>query len=137
MQETRKRFHDELDALESEILGLGERAELAISRAVTGLVRKDRRLTKQVIDEDDAIDATYMDVERRILGLLATQTPVASDLRLRLAEAGARRPKPRVPNARGGGRVHSRSPLVPLACLMAAPTAEAIVRVAARAAKKK
>src|SRR5438045_771942 len=82
VQETRKRFHDELDALESEILGLGERAELAISRAVTGLVRKDRRLTEQVIAEDDAIDATYMDVERRILSLLAAQTPVASDLRL-------------------------------------------------------
>ena len=77
MQETRKRFHDELDALESEILGLGERAELAISRAVTGLVRKDRRLIEQVIAEDDAIDATYMDVERRILSLLAAQTPVA------------------------------------------------------------
>src|SRR5256885_6396059 len=82
MQETRKRFHDELDALESEILGLGERAGLAISRAVDGLVRKDPSLTRQVIAEDDAIDATYMDVERRILGLLATQTPVASDLRL-------------------------------------------------------
>src|SRR5205823_14589922 len=82
MQETRKRFHGELDALESEILGLGERAGLAISRAVDGLVRKDPSLTRQVIAEDDAIDATYMDVERRILGLLATQTPVASDLRL-------------------------------------------------------
>jgi phosphate transport system protein len=80
--ETRKRFHDELDALESEILGLGERAELAITRAVDGLVRKDRALQEQVIAEDDGIDATYLDVERRILGLLATQTPVASDLRL-------------------------------------------------------
>jgi phosphate transport system protein len=80
--ETRKRFHDELDALESEILGLGERAELAITRAVDGLVRKDRALQEEVIAEDDAIDATYLDVERRILGLLATQTPVASDLRL-------------------------------------------------------
>jgi phosphate transport system protein len=80
--ETRKRFHDELDALESEILGLGERAELAITRAVDGLIRKDRALQEQVIAEDDAIDATYLDVERRILGLLATQTPVASDLRL-------------------------------------------------------
>lgn len=82
MQETRKRFHDELDALESEILGLGERAELAISRAVQGLLQKDRSLTEHVVADDDAIDATYMDVERRVLGLLATQTPVASDLRL-------------------------------------------------------
>ena len=34
MLETRKRFHDELAALESEVLGLGERAERAIAKAV-------------------------------------------------------------------------------------------------------
>ena len=40
MQETRKRFHDELAALESEVLGLGERAEhaLAWGGAITLLV---------------------------------------------------------------------------------------------------
>ena len=82
MQETRKRFHDELAALESEVLGLGERAEHALARAVQALVHKDAALAKQVIEQDDDLDATYLDIERRILDLLATQTPVASDLRL-------------------------------------------------------
>ena len=82
MLETRKRFHDELAALESEVLGLGERAERAIGKAVQALVHKDDPLAEQVIAEDDAIDATYLDIEQRILNLLATQTPVASDLRL-------------------------------------------------------
>ena len=82
MLETRKRFHDELAALESEVLGLGERAERAIGRAVQALVHKDDPLAEQVIAEDDAIDATYLDIEQRILALLATQTPVARDLRL-------------------------------------------------------
>src|SRR6266540_5157465 len=82
MLETRKRFHDELAALESEILGLGERAERAIARAVQALVHKDDALAEQVVAEDDALDATYLDIEQRILNLLATQTPVASDLRL-------------------------------------------------------
>ena len=41
MLETRKRFHDELAALESEVLGLGERAERAIAKAVHALVHKD------------------------------------------------------------------------------------------------
>jgi len=82
MLETRKRFHDELAALESEILGLGERAGRAVSNAVQALVRKDSTLADQVIAEDDALDATYIDIEQRILNLLATQTPVASDLRL-------------------------------------------------------
>ena len=82
MTETRKRFHDELAALESEILGLGERAERAITSSVDALIRKDAAQSRSVIEGDDALDATYLDVERRILGLLATQTPVASDLRL-------------------------------------------------------
>jgi len=82
MVEARKRFHDELAALESEVLGLGERAERAIAKAVQALVHKDDALAEQVIAEDDALDATYLDIEQRILNLLATQTPVASDLRL-------------------------------------------------------
>jgi phosphate transport system protein len=82
MQETRKRFHDELDALESEILGMGERAERSIEFAMTALVHKDPDLARDVLAGDDAIDATYIDIDRRILDLLATQTPVASDLRL-------------------------------------------------------
>jgi phosphate transport system protein len=35
-----------------------------------------------VISGDDEVDELYLDVERRILGLFALQTPVASDLRL-------------------------------------------------------
>jgi phosphate transport system protein len=82
MLETRKRFHDELDALESEIIGLGERAERAVADAVRALAHKDRDLAESLIPGDDALDATYLDIEQRILALLATQTPVASDLRL-------------------------------------------------------
>ncbi len=82
MLETRKRFHDELAALESECLGLGERAEHALSKAMDALLHKDAELMEEVVAGDDALDATYIDIEQRILGLLATQTPVASDLRL-------------------------------------------------------
>lgn len=82
MLETRKRFHDELAALESEALGLGERAQRAIERAMSALVHKDSEMANAVVAEDDALDATYLDIEQRILSLLATQTPVASDLRL-------------------------------------------------------
>ena len=35
-----------------------------------------------MIRGDDEVDQLYLDVERRILGLFALQTPVASDLRL-------------------------------------------------------
>jgi phosphate transport system protein len=82
MPETRKRFHDELHALESEVLGLGERATRAVGNALDALVTRNPELADQVIAEDDALDATYLDIEQRILDLLATQTPVATDLRL-------------------------------------------------------
>jgi phosphate transport system protein len=85
MLQTRKRFHDELAALESEILGMGDRAQLAVGKAVESLIKKNGTLAQEVIDEDDAIDATYLDIEQRLLNLLATQTPVASDLRLVVA----------------------------------------------------
>jgi phosphate transport system protein len=82
MLETRKRFHDELAALESEILGMGERAANAVAKSIQALVHRDARLAEEVMAEDDGIDATYLDIEQRILSLLATQSPVASDLRL-------------------------------------------------------
>lgn len=85
MGETRRRFHDELAALESEILGLGERAERAISDAMEALAHKDVEKADAVIENDDALDATYLDIEQRVLHLFATQTPVAFDLRLILA----------------------------------------------------
>ena len=82
MLETRKRFHDELAALEAEILQMGERAQRAVDRAVRALARRDAPLAHEVIEEDDALDAMYKDIEERTFNLLATQTPVASDLRL-------------------------------------------------------
>ena len=82
MLETRKRFHDEMAALESLILRMGEEAGRAVARGTQALVRKDAALARAVVAEDDAIDAIYVEVEERILSLLATQTPVASDLRL-------------------------------------------------------
>jgi phosphate transport system protein len=82
MQETRKKFHDELGALELEVLAMGELAETAIARAVDALQRRDAELATAVIAGDDEIDNKYLDVEHRTLEVLALQTPVASDLRL-------------------------------------------------------
>jgi phosphate transport system protein len=82
MQAPRRKFHDELDALESEIVTEADLAGNALSRACDALARRDDRLAGEVIAGDDLIDERYSDVERRVLDLLATQTPVASDLRL-------------------------------------------------------
>jgi phosphate transport system protein len=82
MQETRHRFHRELSDLEHELLAEGEDAATAVALSVAGLVSRDPDVANRVIAGDDAIDRRYMDIEARILEVLALQTPVASDLRL-------------------------------------------------------
>jgi len=82
MQGVRSRFHQELDDLEQQLVAMGDLAVGAVRRAVQALVHRDAGLAAIVIENDDEIDTLYLDLERRILDLLALQTPVASDLRL-------------------------------------------------------
>ena len=82
MVEVRRKFHEELAALEAEVNELGLEAAEAVRLSVDGLIRRDRGQLERVIAGDDPIDEKYMDVERRIFDCLATQTPVATDLRL-------------------------------------------------------
>lgn len=78
----RTSFHDELRQLELDVLDMGEMAEGAVAEAVRALAARDAGQARWVVDNDDVIDARYLDIERRTLGLLALQTPVATDLRL-------------------------------------------------------
>jgi phosphate transport system protein len=80
--QTRRHFHEELEALELSLLGLGELTEQAVSRAVDLLETRDEEQAAALIADDDPIDERYIEVENRWLELLALQTPVAGDLRL-------------------------------------------------------
>jgi phosphate transport system protein len=82
MREIRRRFHEELRALEGDVQRTGTQAQLLLERALQALARSDPAICDEVIRGDDEVDELYLDVERRILGLFALQTPVASDLRL-------------------------------------------------------
>ncbi|MEX0832492.1 MAG: phosphate signaling complex protein PhoU [Actinomycetota bacterium] len=78
----RVHFHEELEVLELDILGMGELAERSVGQAMDALVRRDDAKAEQVIRGDDEIDEKYLSVDRRTLEVLALQTPVATDLRL-------------------------------------------------------
>lgn len=82
MREVRRRFHEELRALEDEVQRTGVQAQLLLEKALQALTRRDLAVCDAVIGGDDEVDELYLDVERRILGLFALQAPVASDLRL-------------------------------------------------------
>ena len=82
MAVARRHFHDELQALERDVLAMGNAAERAVGDAVAALVERDETTADGVVAGDDPIDALYLSVERRWLEVLALQTPVAGDLRL-------------------------------------------------------
>ncbi|KKN50811.1 hypothetical protein LCGC14_0628930 [marine sediment metagenome] len=78
----RKIFHEELDALKSEVLEMGSLVEQTLYDAINALVNEDLKLAEKVVKGDDDIDDFYIKLERESMRLLATQFPVAKDLRL-------------------------------------------------------
>ena len=81
----RDAFHKELEALDQEIVRMGAMVERSTQDATRALVECDRDLAQSVRAGDDAIDAMFLDIEKRSLTLLAQQAPVAGDLRLIVA----------------------------------------------------
>lgn len=78
----RRRFDQELDYLNDDLIKMGNMIEEAIEKAVKALVEKDEDLAREVIMGDNDIDEMEKEIERRCLKLLLQQHPVASDLRL-------------------------------------------------------
>jgi phosphate transport system protein len=78
----RAAFHHELRDLELDLQDMAVLARNGLRRAVRALVADDQALSAAVIAGDDEIDRRYLDIERRVVGLLARQAPVADDLRL-------------------------------------------------------
>jgi phosphate transport system protein len=81
----RDAFHKELEALDQEIVRMGAVVERSTQDATRALVECDRDLAQSVRAGDDAIDAMFLNIEKRSLTLLAQQAPVAGDLRLIVA----------------------------------------------------
>lgn len=78
----RQEFHDELDALQQEILRMGTIVVQRLSEAVRSLAQGDLDLAQQIVEGDDEVDRMQADIDTRSLALIATQQPLASDLRM-------------------------------------------------------
>lgn len=81
MQNPRQSFENALSGLQQEILRMGSLVEEAISQSIEALVRQDHGLATKVLDNDTVIDEVEMQIEDRCIKLLATQQPMAKDLR--------------------------------------------------------
>ncbi|MBO8169945.1 MAG: phosphate signaling complex protein PhoU [Thermoanaerobacteraceae bacterium] len=74
-------FHADLKELQQEILRMGSMVEEAIDLAVTALKEQDVEKAKKVRAGDEAIDDLELEIEDRCVKLIATQQPMAKDLR--------------------------------------------------------
>ena len=78
-------FDRSLVDLEAELLGLGEMVEKAIVKSMDALKRRDLAIAYEVVAEDDLIDEKRFELEEKCIDLIATQQPLAIDLRTLLA----------------------------------------------------
>jgi phosphate transport system protein len=80
--ETRHQYREALKQLESQALEGLDMVIQALDRALEAVSYQDVELAGMVVADDDRIDGRYLEVHQGILSLLATQTPVAGDLRI-------------------------------------------------------
>ena len=78
---TREIFQAQLTALKERLLNLGVRVARAQELAVQALAERDEELAHKVIAGDQAINQEQRAIEEQCLFLIASQQPVARDLR--------------------------------------------------------
>jgi phosphate transport system protein len=79
---TRIHYQEELESLEARALDGLDLVTGQLEKAVEAVEHQDTELAELVIANDDVIDGRYLEIHQSILTLLATQAPVATDLRL-------------------------------------------------------
>ncbi len=79
---TREIFHRQLQETQEAVLLMGSMVDQAIDRALLALRTRDIKLAQQVIADDEQINRRRFEIEEQALTLIATQAPMASDLRV-------------------------------------------------------
>lgn len=77
----RNLYHEQLDAIVDDLVTLTGTVRRAVAASTAALLNADAPLAEKVIDGDKLVDETIENIEERALLLLATQQPVATDLR--------------------------------------------------------
>jgi phosphate transport system protein len=74
-------FDRHLAEIQEEMLVMADMVETAIQRSIQALKSRDVELARQVIADDVKINQKRYDAEERCIELIATQQPLAGDLR--------------------------------------------------------
>lgn len=77
----RETFGRSLQALQDDMLILGSMVENALTESVAALLRRDQDTSRQLIAQDRLVNEKRYIIENDTLVLIATQQPMAGDLR--------------------------------------------------------
>ncbi|MEK7874067.1 MAG: phosphate signaling complex protein PhoU, partial [Chloroflexota bacterium] len=78
---TRVEFDKHLRELKDELLEMGSMVEKALARAIDALKRRDMEMARLIVEDDSKINKKRFDIEEKCVELIATQQPLARDLR--------------------------------------------------------
>src|SRR2546429_7356189 len=80
-----RHFEKDMNALKERLLWMGSLAERSVHQAVHSVLESDETLAKRVLEEEDAINELQMEIDDRVVQLLALHQLMATDLRFVLA----------------------------------------------------
>src|SRR5258705_1236085 len=80
-----RHFEKDLNEMKERLLWMGSLAERAVHQAVHAVLESDEQLAKRVLAEEDAINELQMEIDDRVVQLLALHQLMAIDLRFVLA----------------------------------------------------
>ena len=78
---TREQYVHQIEDLRGRVIAMASMVDKAITNAVSALAGRDVRLAEQVVSTDRAINEQRWRIEEQALLLIATQAPMAKDLR--------------------------------------------------------
>jgi len=80
-----RHFEKDLNELKERLLWMGSLAERAVHQSVHAVLDADAQLAKHVLEEEDPINELQLEIDDRVLQLLALHQLMATDLRFVLA----------------------------------------------------
>jgi phosphate transport system protein len=80
-----RHFERDLEELKERLLWMGSLAERAVHQAVQAVLEEDASLAQRVLDEEPAVNEMQMEIDERVLQMLALHQLMAADLRMVLA----------------------------------------------------
>jgi len=78
----RKTFENEIQQVKDDVLVLGSMVEQAILDSVEALRKRDIKASQKIFAQDREINAKRFEIENKLMILIATQQPMARDLRI-------------------------------------------------------